>query len=267
MRASGTRPKRSLLPSRRRSVAKTLGPACGAGRLPVFRCRRCSGAPTMQSQQYLFRAWYLQQMRAMNRRTRSAWSIILICTTTRRQRRLARVAGGASTAALRLRSTRSLWDPSYVDESWIPIPYAHPRMRDWGDELPWDKARVSEYNWGGLEHINGALAQADVLASSAAKAWASRRSGGRRPPANPVPMRSACIAIYTAPAAATANSASSASAADQDKLAVYAGRRSRDHAVTVTVITKTASDLTRPSISPAWRRKPRPRCTATARAI
>src|SRR4029434_8958709 len=28
-------------------------------------------------------------------------------------------AGNAATQALRLRSTRALWDPSYVDESWI----------------------------------------------------------------------------------------------------------------------------------------------------
>jgi len=41
-------------------------------------------------------------------------------------------AGGASTQALRLRSTRSLWDPSYTDESWIGEPVRLvPRMHDW----------------------------------------------------------------------------------------------------------------------------------------
>ncbi len=37
-------------------------------------------------------------------------------------------------------------------------------MREWVQTYyPGTGPSVSEYNWGGLEHINGALAQADVL--------------------------------------------------------------------------------------------------------
>src|SRR5262249_15070543 len=74
-------------------------------------------------------------------------------------------AGDAATQALRLRSTRSLWDPTYVDESWIADTVRLiPRMRDWAaTRYPGSKLAITEYNWGGLEHINGALAQADVL--------------------------------------------------------------------------------------------------------
>ena len=37
-------------------------------------------------------------------------------------------------------------------------------MQEWVDaNYPGTKLAITEYNWGGLEHINGALAQADVL--------------------------------------------------------------------------------------------------------
>lgn len=74
-------------------------------------------------------------------------------------------AGSQSTQELRLRCTRSLWDPSYVDESWIGEPVMLlPRMAAWIDgAYPGTKRAVTEYNFGGLEHINGAVTQADVL--------------------------------------------------------------------------------------------------------
>lgn len=74
-------------------------------------------------------------------------------------------AGSAETQELRLRSTRSLWDPEYVDESWINEPVELiPLMRRWVDNFyPGTKTAVTEYNFGGVEDINGALTQADVL--------------------------------------------------------------------------------------------------------
>jgi hypothetical protein len=82
-----------------------------------------------------------------------------------------RDAGDAATQALRLRSTRSLWDPAYRDESWIsdmaPGGVAVrllPRMREWvRTSYPGTRLAITEYNFGGLESVNGALAQADVL--------------------------------------------------------------------------------------------------------
>src|SRR5262249_15509491 len=88
-------------------------------------------------------------------------------------------AGDANTQALRLRTARALWDPTYVDESWIPSTgeatavngvgvngavQLIPRMRDWvAKHYPGTKLAISEYNWGALDSMNGALAQADVL--------------------------------------------------------------------------------------------------------
>jgi hypothetical protein len=67
--------------------------------------------------------------------------------------------------ALRLRSTRCLWDPTYKDESWIREPVMLiPRVRAWIDaNNPGTKLCIGEYNWGGDDDPSGAVAQADVL--------------------------------------------------------------------------------------------------------
>jgi hypothetical protein len=69
------------------------------------------------------------------------------------------------TRGLRLRSTRSLWDPSYVDESWIGTPVRLiPRLREWVDRYyPGTQLAIGEWNWGAEKSMSGALAVADVL--------------------------------------------------------------------------------------------------------
>ncbi len=69
------------------------------------------------------------------------------------------------TNARRLRSTRSLWDPDYTDESWIDTQIRFiPRMRETiAEHYPGLKLFVSEWNFGNDSKINGALAIADVL--------------------------------------------------------------------------------------------------------
>jgi hypothetical protein len=68
-------------------------------------------------------------------------------------------------AALRIRSTRALWDPEYRDESWIK---EHinliPRLKDWiANNYPGRQISIGEWNFGGENHISGALAIAEVL--------------------------------------------------------------------------------------------------------
>jgi hypothetical protein len=71
-----------------------------------------------------------------------------------------------ATAALRLRSLKGLYDPSYVDESWIGQPVdLIPRMRAWiAGRLPGTRLAISEYNWGNDNGASSALAQAEALA-------------------------------------------------------------------------------------------------------
>ncbi len=67
--------------------------------------------------------------------------------------------------ALRLRSTRSLWDPTYVDESWVAQPVdLIPRLQGWvAAEYPGTRIGITEYNMGGGNSVSAGLAEADVL--------------------------------------------------------------------------------------------------------
>ncbi|HEY1379129.1 MAG TPA: glycoside hydrolase family 44 protein [Gemmataceae bacterium] len=72
---------------------------------------------------------------------------------------------------LRNRSTRSLWDPTYVDQSWIGsagpdggIVKLIPRLKNWVNTYyPGLQTGITEYNWGAEGHMNGATTQADIL--------------------------------------------------------------------------------------------------------
>jgi hypothetical protein len=161
-------------------------------------------------------------------------------------------AGNASTQALRLRSTRSLWDPAYADESWIngteggPAVRLIPRMREWVNAYyPGTRLAVGEYNWGALDHINGALAQADVLGLfgreglDLATLWAPPGAG------DPGAFAFRMFRNYDGSGGAFGDTSVQASSADQDKLAIYAAQRSGDNALTLIIINKTpGTDLT-----------------------
>lgn len=66
---------------------------------------------------------------------------------------------------LRNRSTRRLWDDDYIDENWInELVRLIPRLQEWVDDYyEGTKITITEYNWGAVEHMNGATAQADIL--------------------------------------------------------------------------------------------------------
>jgi len=72
------------------------------------------------------------------------------------------------TQQLRNQSTRSLWDPSYVDQSWIQQTglgnvMLIPRLKTWVTQhYPGIKTAITEYNWGDESRMNGATAQADI---------------------------------------------------------------------------------------------------------
>src|SRR5262249_33489488 len=110
-------------------------------------------------------AWYLQQMAAYQHGHNLR---ILDYYDNHWYPQGSGVTGGdesAATQALRLRSTRQLWDPAYTDESWINQKVdLIPRMRQLVDQnYPGTKLAISEYNYGSLGHMDGALAEADVL--------------------------------------------------------------------------------------------------------
>jgi hypothetical protein len=69
------------------------------------------------------------------------------------------------TAQRRFRATRSLWDPDYVDESWIKEKVRLiPRLKEIiAENYPGRGISIGEWNFGAEGHISGALALAEVL--------------------------------------------------------------------------------------------------------
>ena len=128
----------------------------------------CPIATTHGGADYL--PWLLDQLRQNNIATGKRLLDILRCTTTRRAASSATMCRAAMQLR-RNRSTRSLWDPNYVDETWINDRVRLiPRLQSWVNTYyPGTLIGITEYNWGAENHINGATTQADILASSAAK--------------------------------------------------------------------------------------------------
>lgn len=155
-------------------------------------------------------------------------------------------AGDEVTQNLRLRSTRALWDPTYVDESWIKDTETGnmavmllPRMKQWIDEnYPGTKIAISEYNWGGHEHINGALALADVLGIfgredvGLATLWS--------PPSSEQPAAFAfrIYRNYNGAGASFGDISVQAISSDQELVSSYAAQRSSDGALMIVLINK-----------------------------
>jgi hypothetical protein len=162
-------------------------------------------------------------------------------------------AGDAATQALRLRSTRSLWDPTYADESWIsdangrkPLTWIR-TMKSWTARYyPGTKTAITEYNWGGLESMNGALTQADVLGIfgreglDLATLWAPTKAS------DPWAYAFRMYRNYNGSGAKFGETSVKATSAAQGRVSIYAAKRSQDGALTIMVINKTHSTIAAP---------------------
>jgi hypothetical protein len=148
-----------------------------------------------------------------------------------------------SMQALRNRSTRSLWDPGYTDESWIGEEVRLiPRMKEWvSASYPGLETGITEYSWGADEHINGATAQADVLGIFGREGldvgtrWVVPATG--TPTFKAIQM----YRNYDGARSTFGDVSVEATAPDPDELAAFAAERSSDGAVTVMAINKSAS--------------------------
>ncbi len=83
--------------------------------------------------------------------------------------RITSESGEEEVSAARIQAPRSLWDPTYEENSWIadyiggPVCLI-PWLRDKIDRLyPGTGLAITEYYFGGSRHISGAIAQADFL--------------------------------------------------------------------------------------------------------
>jgi len=155
-------------------------------------------------------------------------------------------AGNLATQTLRLRSTRSLWDASYTDESWIGEPvYLLPRMRQWvNNNYPGTKLAIGEYNWGGLNHINGALAQADVLGIFGREGLDLATLWAPPTPDQPGAFAFRMYRNFDGVGGKFGDTSVQAVSSDQEKLSIYAALDSGSGNLTVMVVNKAFVPLT-----------------------
>jgi hypothetical protein len=161
-------------------------------------------------------------------------------------------AGDAETQAARLRSTRALWDPEYLQENWMgqyfPDTFGRamviPRLRSWTEQYyPGTKSAITEYNWGGLEHLNGALAQADVLGIfgreglDLATLWEPPQA------TDPGAFAFRMYLNYDGLGGRYGDLWVESESSDQSQLAIYGAQRQHDGALTIVVINKSTNDL------------------------
>ena len=238
-------------------AAMTLGPVeDGWCRYLYSMADNCAPGADYQSHGNIqYAPWYLQQMRSYEQQhaVRILDYFDLRFYPSASGVSLA-AAGNAATQALRLRSTRALWDASYIDESWISDTASGgvavqliPRMKKWvSDNYPGTKLAITEYNWGAPESINGALAQADVLGIFGREGLDLATFWGDVLASDPLTFAFRMYRNYDGSGHGFGDNAVLASSADQGRLAVYAAQRSADGALTMLVINKSASDLSSP---------------------
>lgn len=68
----------------------------------------------------------------------------------------------------RVQAARSLWDPNYVESSWVGSVAGAVRLIPWlsdivAEQYPGTKLAITEWYYGGGNHISGAIAHADAL--------------------------------------------------------------------------------------------------------
>jgi hypothetical protein len=154
--------------------------------------------------------------------------------------------GSADVQAKRLRSTRQLWDRSYVHEGWIGQPvYLIPRMKEWvANRYPGTKLAITEYNWGALGYMNGALAEADLLGIFGREGLDLATLWGPPDIDDPGAYAFRMYRNYDGQDSGFGETSVQAASTDQDQLAIYAAQRSSDQALTLMIVNKTGQALT-----------------------
>jgi len=147
---------------------------------------------------------------------------------------------------LRNRSTRSLWDPSYVDATWINDKVQLiPRIRNWvATYYPGLKTAITEYNWGAESHINGATTQADIYGIFGREGLDIATRWTTPDPSTPTYKAMKIWRNYDGNKSAFGETSISASVPNPDSLSAFAATRAGDGAMTVMVISKVLSGST-----------------------
>jgi hypothetical protein len=147
----------------------------------------------------------------------------------------------------RNRSTRSLWDPNYVDETWIATQVQLiPRLRAWVNTyyVPGTPIGITEYNWGAESHINGATTQADILGIFGREGLDLAARWRTPDPSTPTFKAMQMYRNYDGARSVFGDTSISALVPNPDNVSAFAALRSGDGALTLMVISKYLSGST-----------------------
>jgi len=189
-------------------------------------------------------------------------------------------AGDTEEQQARMNGTRAFWDPTYTDPNYpqpnyitdsnytsncstpVQSPQLIPMLKAWVNgtaplgnpsyDYPGTKTAIDEYNFGGLESINGAVVQADILGIFGRQgldmgAFWPTTNYAQQGPGN---YSFAMYRNYDGNNSVFGNnylqatSTPSGGGDGEGQLAVYAAQRTSDSAITVMVINKTYGPLT-----------------------
>ena len=174
-------------------------------------------------------------------------------------------AGDTQEQIVRVDSTRVFWDPTYTDPNFpqpnyttdanytsscnVPLqaPQLIPMAQKWvAADYPGTKIAFTEYNWGGQENMNGAVAQADILGIFGKYGLDLATLWGPPDPTTQVPglMAYEIYRNYDGANSMFGDTALSSTSVNQGQLSVYGAVRSSDGALTIVVINKMYGPLT-----------------------
>src|SRR5580700_6707510 len=159
--------------------------------------------------------------------------------------------GDAAMETLRMTSTRVLWDPNYLvpgggyeDATGAEVaPQLVPRMQQWvSQNYPGTNLAITEYSWGALDSITGAIAQADILGIFGAYGLDLGTLWGAPATTDPGAFAFKIFLNYDGNGNRFGDTGVSATSSDPDTLSIYAAQRV-DSALTVLVLNKTTGAI------------------------
>ena len=145
-------------------------------------------------------------------------------------------------------NTRSLWDPNYVDPSWIDDKIMLiPRMKAWvAGNYPGTKIGITEYNWGNIndeadnDNMGYAVNQADVLGIFGREGLDLATRFNAPIPGLPSYNAMKMYRNYDGSKSTFGDVSLSASVANPDTIAAFAAQRTSDNKITVMILSKYA---------------------------
>jgi hypothetical protein len=163
----------------------------------------------------------------------------------------------------RNRSTRSLWDPNYRDETWInDYVQLIPRLKSWvSSYYPGTFTGITEYNWGAEWHINGATTQADIYGIFGRENVDLAARWSTPDPTTPTYKAMKMYRNYDGARSTFGDTSVQTTVPNPDRLSAFSAVRSSDGALTIMVIAKVSgstpvkinvANYTHASTAQAW---------------